>query len=432
MNDSNPREETMPDDTLERSTTTIAVYHPPKFLMPTSIQAVKELAKMYCEADWVPKAYRDREGRPVPAKVEVGIMHGLELGLRPLAALQSIAVINGMPCVWGDGMLGLVRDSGLLEDIEENYEGQGDELAAICAVRRKGQQTPTVGRFTVAMAKKAGLWEKQGPWQGYPSRMLRMRARSWALRDGFADVLRGIRSAEEVLDMGDLVEEGGAYVPGNRPARPASSEPQTVTDVEEKPKAEPYHVAMSDSAVIECSGASEAATLFQQAMEAAGKISGKAVEGLWESNAMLLAELRERDKGKVADMLGDEYAAILKDTEARERKAAAAEKKAAAKPKDESKKVETPQVTTTETAAAEARLTWTPATGTMPTSPLKGGNWIAFLPRFVEELRAIPNAQVPDFLSAENYGPIYDYLAAKRPDDKQEIDKILAAKKKGV
>ena len=40
-------------------------------------------------------------------------------GFTPMAALQSIAVVNGMPTIYGDGMLALVRASGLLEDIIE-------------------------------------------------------------------------------------------------------------------------------------------------------------------------------------------------------------------------------------------------------------------------------------------------------------------------
>ncbi|MFZ8927531.1 MAG: hypothetical protein ACO3CU_12320, partial [Candidatus Nanopelagicales bacterium] len=43
--------------------------------------------------------------------VEVRV--GREIGLGTLQALQSIAVINGRPSVWGDAMLALVRGSGL-------------------------------------------------------------------------------------------------------------------------------------------------------------------------------------------------------------------------------------------------------------------------------------------------------------------------------
>jgi hypothetical protein len=49
-------------------------------------------------------------------------------------------------------------------------------------------------------AKRAGLWTKAGPWQTYPRRMLQMRARSFALRDAFPDVLKGLISVKEALD----------------------------------------------------------------------------------------------------------------------------------------------------------------------------------------------------------------------------------------
>src|SRR3546814_3344335 len=57
-------------------------------------------------------------------------------------------------------------------------------------------------------AKKAGFAGKQGPWSQYPQRVRQMRARAWAIRDGFADVLKGIGIAEEVGDF-PVVEGGG-------------------------------------------------------------------------------------------------------------------------------------------------------------------------------------------------------------------------------
>lgn len=73
-------------------------------------------------------------------------------------------------------------------------------MVAVCVAVRQGASAVTA-RFSVADAKKAGLWGKQGPWQQYPARMLQLRARGFALRDAFPDVLRGIISAEEARDM---------------------------------------------------------------------------------------------------------------------------------------------------------------------------------------------------------------------------------------
>ena len=70
---------------------------------------------------------------------------------------------------------------------------------AVCVARRKGRAPVTV-RFSVEDAKRAGLWGKQGPWQAYPKRMLQMRARGFALRDAYPDVLKGLISVEEAQD----------------------------------------------------------------------------------------------------------------------------------------------------------------------------------------------------------------------------------------
>src|SRR6185437_4923253 len=58
---------------------------------------------------------------------------------------------------------------------------------------------------SMAMAEQARLLQKEGPWQGYPQRMLKMRARSWMIRDGFADVLRGLHLREEVEDYAPVI-----------------------------------------------------------------------------------------------------------------------------------------------------------------------------------------------------------------------------------
>jgi hypothetical protein len=70
---------------------------------------------------------------------------------------------------------------------------------AVCVAKRKGR-TPVTAKFSVEDAKRAGLWAKQGPWSAYPKRMLQMRARGFALRDAFPDVLKGMITAEEAID----------------------------------------------------------------------------------------------------------------------------------------------------------------------------------------------------------------------------------------
>jgi hypothetical protein len=152
-------------------------------------------AKMVSQSDFAPKDFKGKAESCLLA-----IQHGSEVGLSPMQSLQSIAVINGRPTIWGDAALALVQSSSQCLYVREYTEGEGDSLTAVCEVQRRGYPQPTVAKFSVADAKKAGLWGKTGPWSQYPSRMLGLRARGFALRNAFADALRGLVTAEEAQD----------------------------------------------------------------------------------------------------------------------------------------------------------------------------------------------------------------------------------------
>ena len=152
-------------------------------------------AKMVSQSDFAPKDFKGKAESCLLA-----IQHGSEVGLSPMQSLQSIAVINGRPTIWGDAALALVQSSSQCLYVREYTEGEGDSLTAVCEVQRRGYPQPTVARFSVADAKKASLWGKSGPWTQYPARMLALRARGFALRNAFADALRGLVTAEEAQD----------------------------------------------------------------------------------------------------------------------------------------------------------------------------------------------------------------------------------------
>lgn len=177
-------------------------------LTPQSLEAAMEMANLLAKSNMVPKDYIGN-----PGNIIVAIQWGAEIGLPPLQAMQNLAVINGRPALWGDAVMALVRGSGLLEDFREEVTDQG----ATCTVKRRGEQ-PVSRHFSVEDAKKAGLWGKQGPWQQYPKRMLQMRARSWAIRDVFTDVLKGI-NIKEVLEDDEVKHMGQAeIIPNGQPA----------------------------------------------------------------------------------------------------------------------------------------------------------------------------------------------------------------------
>ena len=164
-------------------------------------------AKMVAASDFAPKDFRGK-----PESCLLAIQHGSEVGLSPMQSLQSIAVINGRPTIWGDAALALVQSSPACEYIREYIEGDGDQAVAVCEVKRRGYPAATVSTFSMFDAKRAGLSGKAGPWTQYPARMLALRARGFALRNAFADALRGLVTAEEAQDYPQAAGQESGHV----------------------------------------------------------------------------------------------------------------------------------------------------------------------------------------------------------------------------
>lgn len=160
-------------------------------LSPQTFEQALTFSNYLAESDLVPKDFKGKPGNCL-----IAMQWGSELGLKPLQSLQNLAVINGRPALWGDAVIALVMASPVCEYVTEEDDGK----TAFCRVKRKGAPEQ-MRSFSIDDAVKAGLAGKQGPWSQYPKRMRQMRARAFALRDVFPDVLRGMPIAEELQDM---------------------------------------------------------------------------------------------------------------------------------------------------------------------------------------------------------------------------------------
>ncbi len=187
-----------------------------------SLDDMWRFAQYVVSSGLAPKSFNT--DNPVAA-VLVALQMGAELGLTPMASLQNIAVINGRPSVWGDAMLAVCRASGIFDEqvFDEHFEGQGDQLTAVCTVRRLPNGKPTTRTFSMQDAKEAKLLEKDGPWKQYRRRMLQMRARSWACRDAFSDAAKGFKCARGAV--------GHDRHSGPGPQRPSRLPPTKTLDL---------------------------------------------------------------------------------------------------------------------------------------------------------------------------------------------------------
>jgi len=185
-----------PLDTLEAASGDVyqvdLTAHSPQF---QKFEIAKRIAHTLACSTLVPDAYIGR-----PNDCFVAINMGAELGMEPFQAIQSIAVIDGKPCLYGDGLIGVVRASPKCLWIEERISDDGK--TATCRTQRDGDPNPIEASYSMDDAVQAGISNKPN-WKKHPKRMLQMRSRAYCLRDAYPDLLKGLGVVEERQDHDD-------------------------------------------------------------------------------------------------------------------------------------------------------------------------------------------------------------------------------------
>jgi hypothetical protein len=195
--------------------------------VPRTFEGIMAFCGMLADSELVPKDYRGK-----PANVAVAIQMGAELGITAMQAIQNIAVVNGRPSVWGDLMKAIVVASPLCELFDEDPPNVAlKNQKGRCRVQRRGDTEPYEVTFSVDDAKTAKLWGKDSPWSTNPGRMLQMRARAFACRDKFPDLLKGLHMAEEMIDVTPTSSEPGPIIDP-----PTATRKETLAKAQEKLK----------------------------------------------------------------------------------------------------------------------------------------------------------------------------------------------------
>ena len=175
-------------------------------LAPSNMDELYRAAKAVHVSGLAPKSLKTAEA------CFVAMATGLELGLKPMAAMRAIYVVNGMPALKGEAAVALIRNSGKCRFWRPRVEGKGDERVGIIRSMRTDSGDELETRFTVEQAKAAGLWGKKSPdgrpspWVTFPERMLVWRAIGHHASDYYSDVTLGCPLLEIARDLPVSIE----------------------------------------------------------------------------------------------------------------------------------------------------------------------------------------------------------------------------------
>lgn len=138
-----------------------------------------------------------------PQGVLATIMLGRELGLPAMASLRQIHVIEGKQALSAQLMVALVLKSGMAEYFEPV---EFDEQHAVFETKRKGARNPVKLAHTIEMARTAGLLKDKSNWMKVPTDMLMARAQSRLCRLVYPDIVGGLYTPDELVELRDSLQ----------------------------------------------------------------------------------------------------------------------------------------------------------------------------------------------------------------------------------
>ncbi|MDI9887329.1 hypothetical protein QMZ92_23895 [Streptomyces sp. HNM0645] len=180
-----------------------------------------QMAQKLAATSFVPQSLRGK-----PGDITAAILAGAELGLKPMATLKSIDVIQGTPALRAHAMRAVVQKQGheieLVESTPERCVMRG---------RRKGSDTWQTVEWTTQRAAQMKLTEK-AEWKKQPQNMLVARATGELCRLIASDALHGMPYVSEELEGTVHAEVVPAKAPLSVAAltAPAASTPPAQAD----------------------------------------------------------------------------------------------------------------------------------------------------------------------------------------------------------
>jgi hypothetical protein len=148
-----------------------------------------QMAQKLAATSFVPQSLRGK-----PGDITAAILAGAELGLKPMATLKSIDVIQGTPALRAHAMRAVVQKQGHEIELVES-----DATHCVMRGRRKGSDNWQTVEWTIQRATQMKLTDK-GEWKKQPQNMLVARATGELCRLIASDALHGMPYVSEELE----------------------------------------------------------------------------------------------------------------------------------------------------------------------------------------------------------------------------------------
>ena len=181
-------------------TTTLTTTSNSVFSGIRAFEDAQRIAKALASSTLIPPQFQGQQGF---ANCLVALEIAGRMNISPFLCMQHLHIIHGRPSWSSAFIIAMVNGCGRFTPLRFEVSGEGDSLACYAvATDIKTDQELKGPTITMAMVKKEGWATKSGSkWITMPELMIRYRAAAFWGRLFAGDLLVGLQTQEEVIDV---------------------------------------------------------------------------------------------------------------------------------------------------------------------------------------------------------------------------------------
>jgi hypothetical protein len=181
-------------------TTTLTTTNNSVFSGIRAFEDAQRIAKALASSTLIPPQFQGQNGF---ANCLVALEIAGRMNISPFLCMQHLHIIHGRPSWSSAFIIAMVNGCGRFTPLRFEVSGEGDSLACYAvATDIKTNQELKGPTITMLMAKKEGWATKSGSkWITMPELMIRYRAAAFWGRLFAGDLLVGLQTQEEVIDV---------------------------------------------------------------------------------------------------------------------------------------------------------------------------------------------------------------------------------------
>ena len=171
------------------------------YLKDSAFEMAQRQARSLAASSLVPQEYQGEKGL---GNCIVALDIAKRMNVSPLTVMQNLNIVHNRPSWSSAWIIAQIQGCGRFLDFNYEVTGKGVDMQCYCTAKRTSDKKLVKGSVVSIKMAQAEGWTRNAKWRNMPEQMLKYRAATFFGRQYIPDLLLGVQTSEEIVDITPL------------------------------------------------------------------------------------------------------------------------------------------------------------------------------------------------------------------------------------